>query len=83
MNKTRLRYFEDEDVLHLVVSDEPESRTIELSSNITIELNDNNKMVGAEILKASGFLLDMLQESLQASTCNSSQPKLPNTDRPV
>jgi hypothetical protein len=45
MNKTRLRYFEQEDVLHLVISDEPESRSMELSPNITVELNDKNEMI--------------------------------------
>ena len=52
MNKVRLRYFEEEDVLHLVVTNEPESRTIELSPNITVELNDKNEMIGVEILNA-------------------------------
>ena len=28
MNETRLRYFEQEDILHLVISDEPESRSV-------------------------------------------------------
>jgi len=30
MPKARIRYFEQEDVLHLVIADEPESRSIEL-----------------------------------------------------
>jgi len=38
MNKAHIRYFEQEDVLHLVITDEPESRSIELSPNITVEL---------------------------------------------
>ena len=68
MNKTRLRYFEQEDVLHLVISDEPESRSVELSPNITVELNDKNEMIGVEILKASAFLRDTVLESVQAKT---------------
>jgi uncharacterized protein YuzE len=58
MKQTRLRYFEQEDVLHLVISDEPETRSVELSPNITVELNDKNEMVGVEILDASAFLRD-------------------------
>ena len=57
MNRIRLRYFEQEDVLHLLVSDKLEKSSIELSPNITVELNDNNEVVGVEILKATGFLL--------------------------
>ena len=49
MSKARIRYFEQEDVLHLVIADEPESRSIELSPNITVELNDKNEMIGVEI----------------------------------
>ena len=68
MNKARIRYFEDEDVLHLVISDEPEFRSVELSPNITVELNDKNEMIGVEILKASAFLRDTVLDSIQAKT---------------
>ena len=68
MNKTHIRYFEQEDVLHLVITDEPESRSIELSPNITVELNDRNEMIGVEILNASAFLRDAVLESIQAKT---------------
>jgi uncharacterized protein YuzE len=68
MNKARIRYFEQQDVLHLVITDEPESRSVELSSNITVELNDRNEMIGVEILNASDFLRDTVLDSLQAKT---------------
>jgi uncharacterized protein YuzE len=68
MNKTRVRYFEQEDVLHLIISDEPEFRSIELAPNITVELNEKNEIIGVEILKASAFLRDTVLESIQAKT---------------
>ncbi len=68
MNKTRIRYFEQEDVLHLVITEEPESKSIELSPNITVELNDKNELIGVEILNASTFLRDAVLESIQAKT---------------
>ena len=37
MNKTRIRYFEQEDLIHLVISNEPEFRSVELAPNITVE----------------------------------------------
>ena len=80
MNKTCLRYFEDENVLHLVVSDEL-AQNHRLSPNISIELIDNNKMVGVEILKASGFQVNKLQESLQAALATHRSLKLSNTER--
>ncbi|MGH9769020.1 MAG: DUF2283 domain-containing protein [Blastocatellia bacterium] len=68
MNKTTIRYFEQEDILHLVISEEPESRSLELSPDITVELNDQNEMIGVEILNASKFLRDAVMESIQAKT---------------
>lgn len=66
MNKTRMMYFEKDDVLHLVISDEPESGSVELSPDITVELNDSGELIGIEILNASTFLRDSILESVQA-----------------
>jgi len=68
MNKTQMRYFEKEDILHLVIADGTESRSLELSPNITVELNDRNELIGVEILNASTFLRDTVLESVQAKT---------------
>ena len=56
MSKPRIQYFEQEDVLHLLIDDGSESGSVELSPDITVELNDKNEMIGAEILNASRFL---------------------------
>jgi len=66
VNKTRMMYFEKDDVLHLVISDEPESGSVELSPDITVELNDSGELIGIEILHASTFLRDSILESVQA-----------------
>jgi uncharacterized protein YuzE len=66
MNQARLAYFEKEDVLHLAISDEPESGSIELSPNITAELNDKGELIGIEILNASAFIRDSILDSVQA-----------------
>jgi len=55
MSKPRIRYFEQEDVLHLLIAEGPESGSVELSPNITVELNDENEIIGVEILDASQF----------------------------
>jgi uncharacterized protein YuzE len=68
MNKTRVRHFEQEDILHLLVAVGPESRSLALSPNITVELNDQNELLGVEILHASVFLRDAVLESIQART---------------
>ena len=51
-----------------MISEEPESRSLELSPDITVELNDQNEMIGVEILNASKFLRDAVLESIQAKT---------------
>ena len=68
MNKTSVRYFEAEDILHIAIADGPESRSIELGPTITVELDENDEMIGVEILEASSFLRDAVLESIQART---------------
>jgi len=50
----------------LAISDEPESGSIELSPNITAELNDKGELIGIEILNASAFIRDWILDSAQA-----------------
>ena len=59
MSKPKITYFEQADILHLVISDEPESNSVELSPNITAELNENGELIGVEILNASAFMKDI------------------------
>ena len=66
MNKTRMMYFEKDDVLHLAISNEPEAGSVELGPNITVELNDKGEIIGIEILEASRFIRDSIMESVQA-----------------
>ena len=66
MNKTRMAYFENDDVLHLAISDEPEAGSVEVSPNITAELNAKGELIGIEILSASTFIRDSVLESVQA-----------------
>jgi len=70
MSKARMTYFEKDDVLHLTVSDEPEAQSIEISPNITVELNEHGELIGIEILEASVFVRDSILESAQARMLN-------------
>lgn len=65
MNNPQLSYFEGEDILHLVISDAPEAGSVEVSPNITAELDDQGAVIGIEILKASTFLRDSILETVQ------------------
>ena len=65
INKTRMTYFSAEDILHLVIADEAEANSVELSPGMTAELNDKGEMIGIEILNASVFLGNSLFESFQ------------------
>nr|VFJ99384.1 MAG: Uncharacterized protein YuzE [Candidatus Kentron sp. H]VFJ99735.1 MAG: Uncharacterized protein YuzE [Candidatus Kentron sp. H]VFK04018.1 MAG: Uncharacterized protein YuzE [Candidatus Kentron sp. H] len=76
MSGPQLSYFQDEDTLHLSLSDEPEAGSVEISLGLTAELNENGDLIGIEILSASAFLRDSPSEaSLQADTHDSAAVK--------
>lgn len=58
-----MTYFEKEDILPLVIFDDPESDSIELSPNITTKLNENGELIGIEILNASAFIQDTILDA--------------------
>ena len=60
MQKPRITYFSDQDILHLAMTDEPEAASIELSANVTAELNERNEVIGIEVLHASEFMRDTI-----------------------
>jgi uncharacterized protein YuzE len=70
-----MEYFEKDDVLHLAISDDAESGSVELSPNITAELNDKGELIGIEILNASTYVRDSIMESVQAKMLKFPQAK--------
>lgn len=70
MKKPKMSYFEQDDVLHVLISDEAEANSIELSPNITAELNEKGEVIGIEILNASTFVRDSIMEGVQAKVLN-------------
>jgi uncharacterized protein YuzE len=76
MSKARLAYFEKDDVLHLAISDETEAGSVEVSPNITAELNDKGELIGIEILGASTFIRDSVLESVQAKVLELTESKV-------
>jgi uncharacterized protein YuzE len=63
-------YFENEDILHLSISEESESGSVELSPNITAELNNKGELIGIEIINASSYIRDSILESAQGKLLN-------------
>lgn len=70
MTKPKMSYFSEEDVLHIVISEEAEANSIELSPNITAELNEKGELIGIEILEASEFVRDAIMDGMQAKVLN-------------
>ncbi|MBG1257938.1 DUF2283 domain-containing protein [Nostoc commune] len=62
MNNAKKAYFEKEDILHLSISNEREAESVEISPNITAELNDDGDLIGIEIIKASDFIGDLINK---------------------
>lgn len=75
MSKMHMAYFEQQDVLHLAISEEPEAGSIEVRPNITAELNAKGELIGIEILNASSFIRDSIMESVQAKMLDLPQAK--------
>ena len=67
MNDSKLSYFKEEDILHLAISDEREFDSVEISPNITAELNNEGELIGIEIIQASSFLRDSILATTQAT----------------
>lgn len=67
-----MTYFKKDDVIHILISKEIEKGSVEISPNITAELNDNGEIIGIEILNASEFLRDSILETAQAKILSSS-----------
>jgi uncharacterized protein YuzE len=61
-----MNYFERDDVIHIKIKDGKEAGSVELSPNITAELDDQNEIIGIEIIDASKYLRDNILESAQA-----------------
>lgn len=75
MSKPRMVYFEKEDILHYSISDEPEAGSVEVTPNITAELNAKGELIGIEILNAGDFIRDSVIESVQGRILGLTQAK--------
>ena len=56
LDQAKIIYFEKEDILYILISEGPESGSLELTPNITVELNEKGELIGIEILNASNFI---------------------------
>ena len=70
MNSMKMTYFQQEDVLHLLISGGKEAGSVELSPNITAELDENGELLGIEILEASTFVRDFFLDAVQVKLLN-------------
>jgi uncharacterized protein YuzE len=72
----QMNYFREEDILHLLISEESESGSVEISPNITAELNAAGELIGVEILNASTYIRDSILESVQGKLLNLSRSEV-------
>ena len=78
MHKPQMTYFKEEDVLHIVIAQDTEAGSIELSPNVTAELNDKGELIGIEIIGASSFIRDSILEAAQAKMLQLTAPDKPS-----
>jgi len=74
MSKPKMTYFKKDDIIHVIISEESESGSVEISPNITAELNTNGEIIGIEILNASEFIRDSIMETTQAKLLSNRLP---------
>ena len=74
MSKPKMTYFQKEDILHVCISDEHETSSVELGPNITAELNEKAELIGIEILDATRYVRDAILESVQAKVLHLAKP---------
>ena len=75
MSIPKMTYFTESNSLHLIISEEGEAGSVELSPNVTAELNDKGELIGIEILDASSFMRDSILEIAQAKVLNIAMPR--------
>jgi hypothetical protein len=49
MKKPKMIYSEQEDISHFVIAEEEEANSVELSPNITAELNEKGEIIGLNL----------------------------------
>lgn len=76
MKKPKMTYFQESDVIHLSVSEDEEAGSVEISPNITAEVNNIGELIGIEILNASSFIRNSILESVQAKMLNIVAPSV-------
>jgi uncharacterized protein YuzE len=57
-----------------VIAEEEESGSVELSPNVTAELNEKGELIGIEIMQASTFVRDVILDGAQARLLNLTSP---------
>ena len=62
-------------MLHLVLAEGEEAKSVELAPNLTAELNEKGELIGIEILNATSFMRDSILETAQARLLNLSIPE--------
>ncbi len=77
MGNMKMSYFEEEDILHLCITDEAEAGSVDLAPNVTAELNAQGELIGIEILDASTFIRDSIMETAQARVLVNAHQALP------
>ncbi|HUX52548.1 MAG TPA: DUF2283 domain-containing protein [Spirochaetia bacterium] len=68
---SNMNYFERDDIIHIRIKDGEEANSVEISPNVTAELDDQNDIIGVEILNASKYLRDNILETVQAKLLQS------------
>ncbi len=60
--KGSVKYYPENDVLHVLIEAGEEASSVEIEPGVTAELNKSGKLIGIEILDASKYLRKLVQQ---------------------
>jgi len=61
-----MKYFPEEDIIYIEIKRGTEVNSVEISPNITVELDEAGDMIGVEILNATSYIRNGILETVQA-----------------
>jgi uncharacterized protein YuzE len=63
--KGSVKYYPENDVLHVLIQAGEEAKSVEIEPGVTAELNKSGKIIGIEILDVSQYLQKLIQQRLE------------------
>lgn len=65
-SKGSVKYYPENDVLHVLIEAGKEAKSVEIEPGVTAELSKRGKLIGIEMLDVSKYLRKLIQQRLES-----------------